>query len=265
MILDNDEQNISGGMLIDWDLSKALDPPDKPNAARRCTRTVSRASEALYFLTPDVYFHQGTWQFMAADLVRDPNIAQTFEHDLESVFWVLFWMTLLYVDNEYPVPMRSSYIIQTMNPRTFGDSGSGGSDKFNFMASPMALMDLATPGCPLANLLKEMHKELRKRYLYIPPSVASTSAAVPNSTENVTDGSTQQEAIQEDKHAQILNLLERALNQKWPDSDSAELQEVVLSNNDMRAVRVGTKKSRAIAEMNGASLPQPEAKRSKGP
>jgi len=52
MILDNDEQNISGGMLIDWDLSKALNPPDKPNAARRCTRTVSQASEALYFLTP---------------------------------------------------------------------------------------------------------------------------------------------------------------------------------------------------------------------
>ena len=81
----------------------------------------------------------------------------------------------------------------------------------------------------------------------------------------MTDGSTQQEVIQEDKHAQILNLLERALNQKWPDSDSAKLQEVVLSNNDMRAVRVGTKKSRAIAEKNGASLPQPEAKWSKGP
>jgi len=81
----------------------------------------------------------------------------------------------------------------------------------------------------------------------------------------VTDGLTQQEAIQEDKHAQILNLLEQALNQKWPDSDSAELQEVVLSNNDMCAVRVGTKKSRAIAEMNSASLLQLEAKWSKGP
>jgi len=69
-------------------------------------------------------------------------------------------MTLLYVDNKYTVPMRSSYIIQTMNPRTFGDSGSGGSDKFNFMASAIALMDLAMPGCPLANLLKECTKSL---------------------------------------------------------------------------------------------------------
>jgi len=202
---------------------------------------------------------------MAADLVKDPNIAQTFEHDLESVFWVLFWMTLLYVDNKYTVPMRSSYIIQTMNPRTFGDSGSGGSNKFNFMASPITLMDLAMPGCPLANLLKEMHKELGKRYLYMTSSAASTSTAIPNSTENVIDGSTQQEAIQEDKHVQILNLLERALNQKWPDSDSAKLQEVVLSNNDMHAVHVGTKKLRAIAEKNSTSLPQPEAKWSKGP
>src|SRR5712671_7487852 len=103
---------------------------------------------------------------MAADLVRDPNITQTFEHDLESVFWVLFWIMLLYVDNKYTVPMRSSYIIQTMNPRTFRDSGSGGSDKFNFMASAVALIDLAMPSCPLANLLKDMHKELGKRYLY---------------------------------------------------------------------------------------------------
>ena len=252
-------------MLIDWDLSKALDPPDKPNAARRCTHTVSQVSEALYFLTSDVCFHQGTWQFMAADLVRDPNITQTFEHDLKSVFWVLFWMTLLYVDNKYTVPMHSSYIIQTMNPRTFGDSGSGGSDKFNFMVSAVTLIDLATPGCPLANLLKDMHKELGKRYLYTTSSAASTSATVPNSTENVTNGLTQQEAIQEDKHAQILNLLEQALNQKWPDSDSAKLQEVVLSNNDMRTMRVGNKKLRAIAEKNGVFLQQPEAKWSKGP
>jgi len=76
--------------------------------------------------------------------------------------------------------------------------------------------------------------------------------------------STQQEAIQEDKHAQILNLLEQALNQKWPDSDSAKLQKVVLSNNDMHAMRVGTKKLRAIAEKNGVFLQQPEAKWSKG-
>ena len=81
----------------------------------------------------------------------------------------------------------------------------------------------------------------------------------------MTNGLTQQEVIQEDKHVQILNLLERALNQKWPDSDSAKLQEVVLSNNDMHAMHVGTKKSRAIAEKNSTSLPQPEAKQSKGP
>jgi len=46
MILDNNEQNISGGMLIDWDLSKALDPPDKPNAAHCVT--------LLRALRPDV-------------------------------------------------------------------------------------------------------------------------------------------------------------------------------------------------------------------
>ncbi|KAI9436787.1 hypothetical protein BJY52DRAFT_1130340, partial [Lactarius psammicola] len=77
MIVDNDEPNIRGGMLIDWDLSKVIDL-HKSNTACQYMRT-------------------GTWQFMAADLVQRSSIPHTFIHNLESAFWVMLWVVILYM------------------------------------------------------------------------------------------------------------------------------------------------------------------------
>ncbi|KAF8490092.1 hypothetical protein F5888DRAFT_1869004, partial [Russula emetica] len=66
---DPHELKIQGGLLINWDLSKLLHDP--------------------VFPTPDISFRQGTWQFMAAELIEHPKISHTFSHDLESFFWVL--------------------------------------------------------------------------------------------------------------------------------------------------------------------------------
>jgi RIO-like serine/threonine protein kinase len=38
------------GILIDWDLSKAIDP-NKPDAARQFTRTVSKVSDVVCLLS----------------------------------------------------------------------------------------------------------------------------------------------------------------------------------------------------------------------
>jgi hypothetical protein len=53
-------------------------------------------------------WNQGTWQFMAADLIKDPTISQTFVHDLESVFYVMFWLSLKYLPNSYAPSKRGS-------------------------------------------------------------------------------------------------------------------------------------------------------------
>ena len=53
MIVDDDEPNIRGGMLIDWDLSKVIDP-DESNTAHQYTRTVSKMSDAARLLSPDI-------------------------------------------------------------------------------------------------------------------------------------------------------------------------------------------------------------------
>ncbi len=53
MTVDDDEPNIRGGMLINWDLSKVIDP-DESNTAHQYTRTVSKTSDAACLLSPDI-------------------------------------------------------------------------------------------------------------------------------------------------------------------------------------------------------------------
>lgn len=69
---------IKDGMLIDWDLSRAINPSsqDRPDALpRRLGRTVSKSVRSGMDLE-SLTCHQGTWPFMAADLVMDPKITQ---------------------------------------------------------------------------------------------------------------------------------------------------------------------------------------------
>lgn len=249
-----------GGLLIDWDLSKPIDPPEKPGSARRFARTVSQAFESLHLHSPDIRCRQGTWQFMAGDLVKDPQIPQTTEHDLESAFWVLFWVTLSYLKTNYPPATRSSLLKQTMSPRCF--VGVGGVDKVNFMINEAQLDDFATPDTPLvAKVVRYMHNLLGKRYRkkssLTSDDVFADIPAVPISTA-VPD------SVVQEYYDKILSVMRTALYEKeWPDPDpGAEPQEFVLSNEEMYAADSGPKRSRAIAEQNGAFLLLPEAKRS---
>ncbi|KAG2030244.1 hypothetical protein BDR03DRAFT_878788, partial [Suillus americanus] len=57
------------GILIDWDLAKLL----RIQGPRQTTRT-------------------GTWQFMSAKLVENKHATHTIEDDLESSFYVIFWI-----------------------------------------------------------------------------------------------------------------------------------------------------------------------------
>jgi serine/threonine protein kinase len=56
MIIENEDEeaNISGGMLIDWDLSKFVNAQDGLDVARQHTRTVSQVSEPLYLALMDI-------------------------------------------------------------------------------------------------------------------------------------------------------------------------------------------------------------------
>jgi hypothetical protein len=184
---------------------------------------------------------------MAGDLILEPGTIQTVGHDLESSFWVLLWIMLSFLKTGYVASLHSSILKQTMDPKCFG--GSGGSDKISFMTSTYMISSCITPDTPLVGeILRSMHSVLGKRY---PQSL------------NDEDKVVQKE---EDFHELIIPILKDALDKKWPDPDpSPKSQEVLLSDEELYSVHSGTKRSRSIAEQNGAFVQQPAAKRSEGP
>jgi len=139
-------------------------------------RTVSTIFELPYLLRPDVSFQQGTWQFMAADLVENPAIPHTPKHNLESVFWVLLWMTLLYMKTSWSIKIRSSTLNSMMSPDVY--QSSGGRGKLDFMRNPCALNDLYTPDNPkMEELLVGVFQMVRKRLEEVP---RTSSLVVPS-------------------------------------------------------------------------------------
>jgi len=170
-----------------------------------------------------------------------PNV----EHDLESAFWVIFGMTLSYLETNLDVPARSFYLKETMNPRTY--QGSGGNAKIDFMTGS-GLWAFTTPKSPqVAKLIKNMHYFLGQRYKSSGPdedillsasSATSTSATAPDSMQSVTGGPTQQGSVVQDLHEPILHYMRTVLleDSSWPKDDRAFPQEVALSKDEEYAM-----------------------------
>jgi len=167
--------------------------------------------------------HQGTWQFIAGDLVEDPETPQMVEHDLESIFWVLLWVCLLYMKSNMKERIRSSIIKGTMSPPVY--SGSGGVNKSNIMTTHLPLQKLETETNPaMAKLLIRLHELLGERYM--------------KCTEGSTVDATQSDEVL-NKHEGVLTLLHNAIydayDDWWPECDPAEPQELVVSTRSLRA------------------------------
>jgi hypothetical protein len=73
---------------------------------------------------------QGTWQFVAADIIDDPNTTQTFIHDLESAFYVLFSLALRFMETTWSAVACSYFLNVAMDPPTF-ESGRDGKTFFS--------------------------------------------------------------------------------------------------------------------------------------
>ncbi|KAH9159380.1 hypothetical protein EDB89DRAFT_1916283 [Lactarius sanguifluus] len=146
--------DFEGGLLIDWDLCKLVDPDD-PSAggAHQPART-------------------GTWQFMAADLIVNPKISHTFIHDIESAFFVLLWMATHYVQAKMVTEELSGLVNSIFNPQVFGNSGGPG--KLAFMRGVEELDNLIfrdnTPLGELLSVLKELLAVRHRRRPDAPPS-----------------------------------------------------------------------------------------------
>ena len=179
---------------------------------------------------------QGTWQFMAADLIDNPTIPQTFIHDLKSTFWVLLWVVLSYMKTNWNDATWSSALKETMSPWIYHSSNgaTGGRNKINFLSSPYSLHDLKINKSVLNNLVETNNKL--------------------------------QEQLEEEHgclndHTFILSLFNKSLSyDDWPVNDHSKHQPLLVSREVSTCVQSGSKRSRSKAEENGVFIHPPPTK-----
>lgn len=206
---------------------------------------------------------------MAGDMVEDPNVVHTFMHDLESAFWVLLYVAMVYVRSSWNIGERSSFIKDTMSPRVF--LGTGGKNKRYFMEARGALREfIVTNNRVFTAFLGALKLFFATRYAFMRrDNQASDASNVIDASDFIvgidpTAKSTNSQQPSEEwrnalkDHRAILEMFKHALSRnEWPDNDPAERQPLVTSNDVEISMRSSTKRSRS-AVPDGA----PAAKRS---
>jgi hypothetical protein len=101
---------------------------------------------------------------MAAELIDNPKIPHAPEHDIESVFWVLLFLTLMYTKTRWDPKRVSSTLTEAMNPKVYPTGG--GATKLSFIRDPASVRGLFSDQSPgLYALLKDIHQMFSLRYL----------------------------------------------------------------------------------------------------
>jgi hypothetical protein len=250
-----------GGLLIDWDLSKVISPEGESGTARRYARTVSWLHVAVY-PTPDISLHQGTWQFMAADLVESPRATHTFAQDLESFFWVLLWVVLKQVSTTWSDQARTSFLKTTMGPKLYTDCA--GNEKSTFLTS--AQLDRHDPRFQIIgnHFLCDLVKNLKATVSggYYPEPQMWEASGNPASEEDKDNFKAEHRLWEErqgylQNHSKMLEHFEFALNEEneWPQNDKATVQPILRSNSSANVTNTSPKRSRSIAESSGVYTP----------
>ncbi|KAH9025840.1 hypothetical protein EDB85DRAFT_2149458 [Lactarius pseudohatsudake] len=254
-ILLTESADFDGGLLIDWDLCKQVDPGDpSAGSARQAART-------------------GTWQFMAADLIENPNINQTFVHDIKSAFFVLLWMALHYLHCSWGVDGLSSFVDTVFNPQVYGNTG--GLTKLMFMRGDQELNKLNfTDNVPLAGLLRNLKELLsvrhRDRPTYAHKSnikdvIHQARGIEPTSKLAAVDDQAFKSVLADyefymsalDNHTSAILTIKQAIDKEnaWPAFEPANRQRLLLSHAVKRGLRSGSKRCREAAlECEGGDL-----------
>ncbi|KAG6376717.1 hypothetical protein JVT61DRAFT_1735 [Boletus reticuloceps] len=187
------------GMLIDWDLCKLISSKEDGGPQRStCT---------------------GTWQFMSGALVYFMDAQHTIEDDLESIFYVLLWVAIMYLPSTLTPARRTVFINHTFDPWPIG--GCGGDYKIMFLKWPHILHTMRfTDGAgevnreALKDLCIGLATQLAGRYSLGVDWKSCTSG--PKAT-----------------HDALSLLFGTALEAEgWPDGDRSSLQKLVLNTED---------------------------------
>jgi hypothetical protein len=166
---------------------------------------------------------------MAAELVAGTAVHQTFAHDLESFFWLLFWIALKYIQVQMGAENLSPFMKRLFTPDVVKkrQGVTGGYAKKMFLTHPLALKEFQIPGNPtLTDFLKDMKETVVQRM---------------------------------NDHSEMLLQFENALRKDWPKGDRADVQAHPLSIQDTLSFQSGTKRSRSTFQ---SDLSEPSSSKS---
>ena len=248
------KENAGGGLLIDWDLCKHINSTERK--ARRAARTVR--IECLFICTGStaglMNWNQGTWQFMAADLIANPFTPQTYVHDLESAFYVMFWLSLKYLPSSYSPSKRGMILSTVFNPKPAGLPYSrvrssvslslqndGDEVKVNWMANSNDVTQFKVTGNkPLSDLLSTLKTLLGARHV----NVEIMNELLNSHFQSNTGQAQVQFKAPTVEYSDILMALDEALEEQWPNNDSARLQKIELPMSSRLGALSGSKRTK---------------------
>ncbi|KAF4619732.1 hypothetical protein D9613_004712 [Agrocybe pediades] len=89
----------ASGLLVDWDLAESGDDEVRDDAGNNDAGGLSPARSANIRSGPRT---TRTWQFMSTPLLSNPYKPHRYQDDLESLFWVLQYVSMLFLRNSIP-------------------------------------------------------------------------------------------------------------------------------------------------------------------
>jgi hypothetical protein len=103
------------------------------------------------------------WQFMSVALVKDRNALHTFVDDIESFFYVILWLSLIYSPSSMSPSDCTAFIQTVLDPKQY--EGTGRSAKADFLMGCSALQGLTFEGrASLPPLLNNLATLFAARY-----------------------------------------------------------------------------------------------------
>jgi len=173
---------------------------------------------------------------MSAALVRDRRATQTFVDDLESFFYVIVWLALMYSPNSMSPPALTSFVKSVLDPAQY--QGTGGNCKANFLIGCADLLGLSFTRRPLLQpLLKDFATLFAVRYETKPSNdeydvLAELEQTSARSASFLPAWKHRErlQVLKSQAHTHVAQLLTTAVAQQqmWPVDDCAELQPLVL-------------------------------------
>jgi hypothetical protein len=172
---------------------------------------------------------------MAADLVANPRINHTFVHDLESAYYVVFWLSIRFLPNSWTPQKRAIVMHELFNPLAFSDEGASSKQVWMATSSPTHTMTFEVVGNPLlTGLIRSLNQHFHARHEYIvnqdkAAAAAAATTTVPIFGPRVPTSSVDEAPIKDflrflDTHEGVIGIFTASLLHGWPEDEPAMKQ-----------------------------------------